>query len=176
MSTPTAPSPPPVTRSVPVLEQKPSIRPCPHEAGQCECPGKPSPEELKSDPVVTPTARQIGTVIPDRDPSSTVLAPRDLAFEVTEAQIVVLNGDSQTTHACCLGDRLAKNPTLEDPIPLESKIEMVGPGKMLLNDIAWPSRHDHGSARKSSREVTRGTSLPDGPAAILTTCLDCSGP
>jgi hypothetical protein len=115
-------------------------------------------------------------VVPNPDPPGTILAPRDLTLEVTEAQIVILNGDGQTTHACCLREGLAQNPTPEDPFPLESKIEMVGPGKMLLHDIAWPSRHSHGSAKKSSREVTRGTSLPALPATILTTCRECSEP
>lgn len=53
---------------------------------------------------------------------------------------------------------------------------MVRPGEVLLHDKRSLSRRGHGVPRNSSREVTRGTRLPDLPATIRTTCLDCSGP
>jgi hypothetical protein len=80
-----------------MLEEKPSIRPSPHKTVQCVSAGKPITEELEGDPVVTPAAWQIGTAVPNREPTGAVLPPPNLTLEVTNTQVEILNRDGQTT-------------------------------------------------------------------------------
>jgi hypothetical protein len=82
----------------------------------------------------------VGSLVPDTDFTGAVLALGDLALEVAEGEVVIVNLDGEAFCARLFGDAFRHSPALEHPLFFQTKIEVVRAGIVFLNDEL---RHTH---------------------------------
>lgn len=81
-----------------------------------------------------------------------------------------------STEASVTQARSAQKPALERPIVGEPTVDLASAGDPPPDDEPAVLERRHRPCRKSSTDVTLGTSLPDFPGMIRTTCRVFSGP
>jgi hypothetical protein len=98
------------------------------------------PVKRESNSAVGPFLHVIGPFVPDADVAGAVLTFGDLAFEVTEGEVVILHPDGKALHTGVFGNPFGYSPALVYPVFFQAEIEVVRSSMVLLD---YESRHFH---------------------------------